>query len=167
MLPDSISKRNFVSISLSLLALAVLAAMTLPLTPRAAQASAGGELHVQKDCIKYNYEAGSSCTIYSSNVPAIIPDGSMVFYTQAVTANPEGGYISLDSNVVLYVATGDWAVGRCTLNVLGNQGLCTFSNGTGPLTGFTARVNVAAISGGPNPNYDYSWDGTYSFTPEP
>ena len=65
----------------------------------------------------------------------------------------------LDSNVVLFVGTGDWAVGRCTLNVDGSTGLCTFSDGVGPLAGFTARLDVS-----PTPQAgDYHWRGPYSF----
>jgi len=71
----------------------------------------------------------------------------------------------LDSNVVLYVGTGDWAVGRCTVDV-NNIGLCTFSDGTGRLTGFTARVVVTPFSSSPT-EVNYHWDGTYSFSPEP
>jgi len=67
----------------------------------------------------------------------------------------------LDSNVVLYVGTGDWAVGRCTLDLGTGLGLCTFSDGTGRLTGFQARVDVT-YTGGVN----YRWDGAYSFGEE-
>jgi hypothetical protein len=62
----------------------------------------------------------------------------------------------------LDVGTGDWAVGRCTLDLNTGLGLCTFSDGTGKLTGFQARVNVS-----PFPDFvNYHWDGTYSFSPE-
>ena len=68
----------------------------------------------------------------------------------------------LDSNIVLYVGYGNWAVGRCTLNTDGNTGLCTLSDGVGPLAGISARVNVSSLG----PNYGdgavYSWEGTYS-----
>lgn len=74
-------------------------------------------------------------------------------------AAPEAGYVSLDSNAVLVAGTGDWAVGRCTLDITGNRGLCTFSDGTGQFTGFHARVDVSSTDG-----LNYSWDGTYSFT---
>ena len=88
----------------------------------------------------------------------------MVFYDQPLwaTVTPptlEGGYIALDSNVVLWVSTDDWAVGRCTLGPT-FSGICTFSDGTGQLTGFHARVNVSPIGG-----TLYSWQGTYSFRP--
>src|ERR1700738_3808372 len=142
MLRNRSSKKSVISISLGLLA--VLAAMTLPMMPRAAQRDERrGELHVTKNCSAYTNDSGSVCTITSSNL-AEIEVGSKVLYTQAVVGcdigggpypclaplpTPEGGYISFDSNAVLYVGTGDWAVGRCTLDSTGNHGLCTFSGG--------------------------------------
>jgi hypothetical protein len=65
----------------------------------------------------------------------------------------------VDSSAVLYVGTGNWAVGRCTLDSTGNFGLCTFSDGTGRLAGFHARVDVSSTDG-----LNYSWNGTYSFS---
>jgi hypothetical protein len=174
MLRNTISKRNVISISLVLLGLAVLAAMILPLMPRVAQADErSGELHVTKNCSAFTFDAGSFCTITSSNLPEI-EVGSKILYTQALVGcdnggttypcpaplvTPEGGYISLDSNAVLYVGTGNWAVGRCTLDSTGNLGLCTFSDGIGPLSGFHARVHVSSMDG-----VNYSWNGTYSFS---
>jgi hypothetical protein len=141
--------------------LVALAAISIALVSRAAQASAGdernGEIHVLKECSAYTGAAGSFCTITSSNLPEI-KVGSKVFYDQ-VAGIPTG---LLDSSVVLDAGTGDWAVGRCTLDLGTGLGLCTFSDGTGPFTGFHARVNVS-YAGGPN----YRWDGTYSFSPEP
>lgn len=122
-----------------------------PVAPR------NGQLHVTKECSQYNYLAGGYCTITSSNLSEI-KVGSKVFYDQAAGI-PAG---MLDSNVLLSVGTGDWAVGRCTLDGTTGLGLCTFSDGTGPLTGFSARV-VVTYTGG----VDYSWDGTYSFSSEP
>lgn len=180
MLRNSVSKKSVISISLGLLAVAVLAAMTLPLMPRAAHAAErNGELHVTKDCSEYTNDAGTYCTIESSNLGELV--GAKVFYTQAVVgcdtgattypcpspapATPEGGYIALDSNVVLYVGTGDWVVGRCTLD-LNNSGLCTFSDGTGKFTGFHGRVAVSYTPTAADP-YLFTWDGTYRFSPEP
>jgi len=120
--------------------------------------SRNGRLHVTKECSHYTGSAGSYCTITSSNLPAI-QVGSKVYYTQAAvgSAAPEANGVSLDSNVVLFVAAGDWAVGRCTLGTT-FQGLCTFSDGVGELAGFRARVAVAPTGGA-----NYSWTGTYRF----
>jgi hypothetical protein len=65
----------------------------------------------------------------------------------------------LDSNVVLDAERGNRAVGRCTLDLASFKGLCTFSDGTGDLAGFSARVDVVcAPQGSP-----CRWDGTYRF----
>jgi hypothetical protein len=164
MLRNSVSKRNLSLISLGLLL--ALAILSFAVKPKAALANEGGKrsgnLFVTKECSNYTGLGGSYCTITSSTLPEI-QVGSQVFYTQAAvdpTAS-QGGFISLDSNVVLYVGTGDWATGRCTLDLIGD-GVCTFSDGTGQLTGFHARVDVLPTGG-----VDYSWNGTYSFSPEP
>lgn len=113
-----------------------------------------GKLRITKECSAYTGGAGSFCTITSSNL-ASIPAGSKVLYDQAAGI-PAG---LLDSNVVLDAGDGNRAVGRCTLDGVTNLGLCTFSDGTGELTGFQARVEVDCRSG-------CRWDGTYSFTRE-
>jgi hypothetical protein len=115
------------------------------------------ELHVTKECSHYTGLAGSFCTITSSNLAAIAV-GSRVFYDQAA-GTPAG---MLDSNVVLVAGSGDWAVGRCTLDLSTGRGICSFSDGTGPFAGFHARVDVSYL-GGPN----YAWNGTYSFDRDP
>ena len=113
-----------------------------------------GDLHVTKNCRRYDFSAGSFCTITSSNL-AEIKVGSNVFYDQAAGV-PAG---LLDSNVVLDAGHGNRAVGRCTLDLTTNLGLCTFSDGTGQFTGFQARVRVDCTSGTPQCRLD----GTYSF----
>jgi hypothetical protein len=179
MLRNPISKKNLLLISLGALALAVLAAMTASQMSRAAQADErSGALHVTKDCLAYTNDAGAYCTIVSSNLGELV--GAKVFYTQAAVgcdtgaasypcpptppATPEGAVISLDSNVVLYVGTGNWAVGRCTLD-LNSSGLCTFSDGTGTLSGFHGRVAVSYTPTAADPGL-FTWTGTYSFNPE-
>ena len=164
MLRHSVSKRSFGLMFMGLvLALAIL---TVGIKPKAARADEGGKrsgsLFVTKECSNYTGLGGSYCTIMSSTLPEI-QAGSRVFYTQAAVdpTSSQGGFISLDSNVVLFVGTGDWAVGRCTLDLIGD-GLCTFVDGTGQLSGFQARVDVLPTGG-----VDYSWNGTYSFSPEP
>jgi hypothetical protein len=114
-----------------------------------------GNLHVTKECSAYFGLAGQYCTITSSNLTAI-PGGTKVYYDQAFGI-PAG---NLDSNVLLYAGTGDWATGRCTVEAATLRGLCTFSDGIGQLAGFHARVNVR-IDGLTGITY---WDGTFSFT---
>ena len=120
------------------------------------------ELVITKNCTQYFAAAGAAgsfCTITSSNIPAIpAADTTKVFYDQAI-GTPAG---FLDSNVLLYVASGDWAVGRCTLDVAKGSGLCTFSDGVGSLAKFRARIDVSLIQGA-----DFRWNGTYSLGAEP
>ena len=99
----------------------------------------GGQLHIVKDCGTFTGVPGSSyCTIISSNLPEL-PAGTRIYYDQT-TAGPSAGPGYLDSNVFVYVKEGQWAVGRCTLGY--PPGLCTLSDGIGPLAGFTARITL-------------------------
>jgi hypothetical protein len=108
-------------------------------------------LHVTKECSEYTGGAGSFCTITSSNLRRI-PAGSRAYYDQAAGV-PAG---LLDSNVVLDAGKGNRALGRCTLDLTTGLGLCTFSDGTGNLAGFRARVEVDCTA-------ECRWDGAYSF----
>ena len=130
----------------SLVLVAGFVALTFSLSTGAASVSASsarnGRLHVTKECSAYTGLAGDFCTITSSNIEQI-KVGSQVFYDQAAGI-PAG---LLDSNVVLDAGAGNRAVGRCTLDLVTNLGLCTFSDGTGHLAGFEARVKVDCTSG--------------------
>ena len=146
----------------SLVVIAGFCALILALSTGAASISASErnrkhrELHATKNCKDYTGGAGSSCTITSSSLPEI-KIGSRVIYDQAAGI-PEG---MLDSNIVLDAGDGNRAVGRCTLDLVTRLGLCTFSDGTGELAGFHARVDVSHLGG-----RDWAWDGTYSFRAE-
>jgi hypothetical protein len=137
-------------------------ALILALSTGAASISASernrkhGQLHATKNCSLYTGAAGSFCTITSSSLPEI-KVGSKVLYDQAAGV-PAG---MLDSNIVLDAGDGNRAVGRCTLDFATGLGLCTFSDGTGELAGFHARVDVSFLGG-----KDWAWDGTYSFRAE-
>jgi hypothetical protein len=117
-----------------------------------------GHLHLTKECPPSTYAgaAGDFCTITVSNLSEIKVD-SRVVYDQAFGI-PSG---LLDSNVVLDAGNGDRALGRCTLDSQTGSGLCTFSDGTGQLAGFHARVDVSFVGGG-----SFELDGTYSFSRE-
>ena len=100
---------------------------------------------------------GQFCTITSSNVDAI-EVGSRVIY---LTARGPAG---LDSDVILEPPGpgNNRAFGHCTL--IAPVRLCTFSGGTGKFTHFQATATVSLPLGGPGgPNF--SWTGTYSFSP--
>jgi hypothetical protein len=147
---------------------ALVVSMSTGVAPAAASNAQNGQIHVTKDCSTYTGAAGSYCTIQSSNL-AEIPVGSKVFYDQPYGIPAPNGPSApgmLDSNIVLYAGFGNWAVGRCTLNVDGSTGICTFSDGVGPLAGFSARVNVTYTPTPTDPAL-FAWDGTYSFNPLP
>jgi hypothetical protein len=133
-------------------------ALTLSLSSGArsvwAQSTRSGALHITKECSEYTGTAGAFCTITSSNI-AEITVGSRVYYDQAA-GTPTG---LLDSNVVLDTGNGARAFGRCSLDLSTALGLCTFSDGTGPLAGFAGRVAIDCTSG-------CHWDGTFSFSPQ-
>ena len=135
------------------------AALTPALSIGVASVSAAprkGDLHVTKECSQYFGAAGDWCTVTVSNLGRL-PVGSRVLYSQAMGI-PTG---LLDSNVVLDAGSGSRAVGRCTLDLVTGLGLCTFSDGTGQLAGFQARVDVTC----PGDGIVCDLDGTYSFTP--
>jgi hypothetical protein len=149
--------RLFASISTIALA-ASIGTLTIRLTTAAhpvKAAGANGELHITKDCSLDKGMAGDFCTITSSDLPQITV-GSKVFYDQP--GNIPAGL--LDSNVVVDAGNGNRALGRCTLDLTTGLGLCTFSDGTGQLTGFHARVEVDCTAG-------CHWDGSYRFLVEP
>jgi hypothetical protein len=129
-------------------------AMSLLAAPKDGRFDDGRRLRITKECSKYTGEAGSFCTISSSNVPRI-PVGSVVTYDQAAGI-PAG---LLDSNIILDAGGGNRAIGRCTLDLSTGLGLCTFSDGTGNLAGFHARAKVSPPSDGLN----WYWDGVYGF----
>jgi len=148
-------RKGFVT-SIALLTL-VLVAGFVGVASVSADDARNGQLHIQKDCTGYKGNAGEHCTVTLSNF-AKIPAGSHIFYDQAAGV-PAG---LLDSNIVLDAGGGNRAVGRCTLDFSTGLGLCTLSDGTGQLAGFTARVGVSYLSGNL-----WAWDGTYSFNPLP
>jgi hypothetical protein len=129
--------------------------------PASAQNGPAGQLHIIKDCGTFSGVPGSSyCQIVSSNLPEL-PAGTKIYYDQ-ITAGPSAGAAGfLDSNVFVYISESQWAVGRCTVPNDNKPGLCTLSDGIGPLAGFTARINVTYKPGGDGNLY--AWDGIYFF----
>lgn len=143
----------------ALVVVAGFVALTLSLSPGATSVSAvspfSGELHVTKECSAYTGAAGDFCTITSSNLDAIAV-GSTVTYARAV----DWDALQLNTNLVLDAGSGNTAVGHCRVSLVTWTGQCTFSGGTGTLTGLHARVAVSPLEW---PNF--AWDGTYSFSP--
>jgi hypothetical protein len=145
--------------------IAGLAALAYSLGTGAASAAAyeppSGQLHIVKDCGSFSGVPGDSfCMIVSSNLNEL-PVGSRIYYDQ-ISAGPAAGPGYLDSNTFIYVRSGQWAVGRCTIaNDNLTPGLCTISDGSGALAHFFARIVVTYKPGGDGALY--AWDGTYSF----
>lgn len=110
-----------------------------------------GALHLTKECSQYTGLADSFCTITSSNVKAITL-GSRVVYLQAA------GATSLDSDIVLVVGPGKFALGHVALDFATGKGEVTIWGGIGPLSSFHAKAAVSAL-GGP----DWAWSGKYRF----
>jgi hypothetical protein len=142
---------------LTLLAVALIAGAI----PAGAQDEENRPLHIVKDCGTFRPNPGSAyCTIITSNLDEL-PPGTRIYYDQ-LTGNPTAGAAGfLDSNVFVYISESQWAVGRCTVPNDNLPGLCTLSDGVGPLAGFTARITVTYKLGGDGALY--AWDGTYGF----
>jgi len=131
-------------------------ALAVSPSAHAAEAKRNGRVHLTKNCIDWHGAAGEHCTITASDIDQIAI-GSKIFYDQAA-GDPAG---LLDSNVVLDAGSGSRAVGRCTLDFGTGIGLCTFSDGTGRLSGFEARLDVTCGSGN-----NCTVDGSYRFNPQ-
>lgn len=136
--------------TLSTLALVLVAALSTGVASVSVASERHGQFHATKDCSEYTFLPGGFCTFTSPNLA-----GAKIFYDQAPGVPPG----LLDSNVVLDAGHGSRAVGRCTLDLATNLGLCTFSDGTGDLVGLEARIDVDCRPNG-NP---CTWDGTFSF----
>lgn len=113
-----------------------------------------GELQLTKECSQYTGLADSFCTITSSNLTAI-PVGSREAALQAATAT------ELDSDIVLVVGPGDYALGHVVLDRVTHLGVITFSGGTGMFTWFHARavVNTSVQPVSENGDYRFSPGG--------
>ena len=137
------------ALSLAALVLFVSAASSHIRSPRGAK-----PLHLTKDCSGSTGVAGNFCTVRSSNVKAL-KVGSKIFYLQAAGKN------ELNSDTAIYAGPDNIAAGHCLLHFATGIGLCTFSDGTGTLAGFHARVRVTHDS---SISDLWHWDGTYSFS---
>jgi hypothetical protein len=158
-----LKSRTFRTMSIAGFAAIMLFIFAAP-TPAAEREERKGHIHVQKVCPMATFTGapGSYCTITVSDLAEIPANVTRVYYDEP-SALPIGTVAFLDSKVVVYAGTGSWAAGRCTVDYSTGLGLCTVSDGTGTLTGFSARIDV---------RIDYAtgityWDGTYSFSTLP
>jgi hypothetical protein len=127
----------------------------------AASSSRGGDddrsgaLHATKECSQYTGQAGSFCTITSSNLKQIAV-GSKVVYTKGVTGT------TLDTDVTIYPPgedKDDVAFGHVVLDLVTSRGVVTLSGGTGKFRRLRARADITHLSG-----RNWAWDGTYWFS---
>jgi hypothetical protein len=137
-----------------------LTALALGFAPSVLASSArsedrSGHLQVTKDCSQNQGLADQFCTITSANLSEI-KVGSRIVYLEAVPAP----YTTLDSDIVLVVGTGNFALGHCVLPLPAGPGKCTLSGGRGTFSHFKASVVVTQDSTNPSV---YFWNGTYSF----
>jgi hypothetical protein len=139
---------------LLVLAVALVTAAGVSVAIATASPSHARELHLKKECSEYKGLADQHCTITASNLKAI-PVGSRVVYLQAP------GATSLDSDIVLVVGPGSYALGHVTLDLATGQGEVTLSGGAGPFASFHAKARVSP-PGGVN-GADWAWDGSYRF----
>ena len=127
---------------------------TIALAPAASATPRSGDIHIVKDCTSYDFLAGGSCVITSSNVPAIPPDTRIV-YASAVDG------LMLDTDIRIGTGPGNTAYGHCTINFADLPGSCHLSGGTGKFTHFQASVVVSPDA---TANF-WDWDGEFSFAP--
>ena len=139
---------------LLVLVVAVVTAAGISVAIATASSSGGGDLHLKKECSEYTGLADSFCTITASNLNAI-KVGSRVVYLQAA------GTTSLDSDIVLVVGPGNYALGHVTLDFATGLGQVALSGGAGQFTSFHATARVSP-PGGVN-GADWAWDGWSSF----
>ena len=132
------------------LAVALVAAAGISVAVATASSPGGGQLHMTKECSQYTGQADSFCTITSSNIAAITA-GSRVVYLQAP------GATSLDSDIVLVVGPGNYALGHVVLDFATGTGKVTIWGGTGRFESFHAKADVS-YTGGVN----WAWNGKYS-----
>jgi hypothetical protein len=108
-----------------------------------------GTLHVTKECSAYTGQADDHCTITSSNLTWIKP-GSRVVYLQAAVGT------SLDSDIVLVVGPGSYALGHVRVDLATGVGSLRLSGGAGKFRSLHAKAAVTPLGGG-----SFAWDGRY------
>jgi hypothetical protein len=151
---------GMIAAAVALGALAVVAHVV----PLAAQQGRNGQIQIVKDCKEESGTPGSDiCLILASNLPQL-PAGTEIYYD--LSAGPTAGPGYFDNNIFVFVNPGQWAVGRCTGpndfdKTPERVGVCTISDGVGPLAGFTARLKVTYHPGGNGALFD--WNGAYHF----
>ena len=101
-----------------------------------------GILHVTKECSQYTGEAGSFCTVTSSNLKAI-PVG-----TRDVGLGAVGTDGSVDFDIVFETRGANAAFGHATICGTCEVGTVTFDGGTGEFKKFHANLVLYCPIGG-------------------
>ena len=91
--------------------------------------------------------------------PSAMDGGTVNFYIMRGDVVPA----FIDSNVVLDTGQGNRATGRCTFDNATNTGLCVYTDGTGTLAGFSARLEVTPDPPGHLNTVTYFLRGPYVF----
>ena len=126
----------------------LVAAMTV-ITGSASLASDSHRLSMVKNCAAWP----PTCVVTASKPLGFMVGSVITYLTPATLGTPAGTDVRIDT------ANGkSSAPGHCRFDwtVAPPAGLCTFTSGSGKLSGFAARLNVAYL-GGP----DFSLIGTY------
>ncbi len=108
----------------------------------------GGEFHLTKETSEYTGEAGSFCTVTSSNLDAI-KVGSKIIYTSPASEPV------IESDLVI-ISGDDTLTGHVLLDVPSASGTLAITGGTGAFAGFRAET-VVSFDG-----TEWHWDGTYT-----
>jgi hypothetical protein len=116
-----------------------------------------GTFHAHKNCAEYSGLAGGFCTLTESTLKQI-PAGTKVIYASAATATA----LSSDIMLVPPNAGNNVAFGHVELNRVTRTGFLTLSGGTGKFQHFNANVALTFLY-----PLNWSWDATYSFSPQP
>ena len=101
-----------------------------------------GILHLTKECSQYTGEAGSFCTITSSNLKAI-PVGTKDVAVDAAAADG-----SLDTDLIFYTRGANTAFGHLVICGPCEVGTVTFDGGTGQFKKFHANLVLYCPIGG-------------------
>jgi hypothetical protein len=122
--------------------LGVVALALVLAVPALAAAPRSGILHLTKECSQYTGEAGSFCTITSSNLKAI-PVG-----TRDVGLGAVGADGSVDFDIVFDSRGANAAFGHATICGPCEVGTVTFDGGTGEFKKFHANLVLYCPIGG-------------------
>ncbi|HEV2086132.1 MAG TPA: hypothetical protein VGR09_13730 [Gemmatimonadales bacterium] len=115
-----------------------------------------GIFRVVKNCSDYHGLAGETCTIRSSTLKQL--EGATITYASGADLN---GFLNTDVVLDPPGPGNNAAFGHCELSLVTGIGVCTFSGGTGKFTWFHARADVSPLG-----DFNFAWDGTYSFSPK-